>query len=62
MVTCPECGTPTTVMAALDTPPEDRGWLYFGLWTLAALGGLLFCGCGLSVVGMVVWSVFGGGP
>ncbi|MCC5822174.1 MAG: hypothetical protein LAT64_14085 [Phycisphaerales bacterium] len=59
---CPECGTPTTVMAALDTPREARGWLYFMLWTLAALGALLFCGCGLTILGTVVWGIFGGGP
>lgn len=56
LLTCPECGTPTTIMAALDTRPGSRGWTYFILWSISVLMGLLLLSCVLSILFSAVWS------
>jgi hypothetical protein len=56
LLTCPECGKPTTIMAALDTRPDDRGWSYVVLWALSVVMGLLLLSCVVGVVVFAVWT------
>lgn len=62
LLTCPECGTPTTVLAALDSPGGGRGWGYFVLWVVSVLMVLLLGGCVLAIIGSLVWSAMGPSP
>lgn len=51
ILTCPECGSSTTLAAATDPPEEEgRGPVYFVLWVISALILLLSCGCGLTTL------------
>lgn len=59
---CPECGTRTTLVAALDAPGGDRGWGYFVLWVVSAVMVLVLGGCLLTVLGAIIWSAAGPGP
>lgn len=56
VLTCPECGSLTTLMAALDKPAGWRGPGYFVLWLISVLMVLVLAGCIVSVVVAVVWS------
>jgi hypothetical protein len=63
LITCPECGTPTTIMAARDARPEDRGWSYFVLWVTSVVMGMLLLACVIGVLLSVLWGVATtGGP
>lgn len=62
LITCPECGTPTTLMAAGAVPAGDRGWGYFGLWMLSATTGLLLLACVIGILLSVVLAAAGSGP
>jgi hypothetical protein len=56
VLTCPECGSPTTLMAALDGPEGGRGPWYFVLWLVSVLMVLVLAGCVVSIIVAVVWS------
>lgn len=68
VLTCPECGSATTIYAAADATIPRRGWGYFVLWVAFVMGLLLLLVCGLAAVVFGVWSSLvgvgagGGGP
>lgn len=60
---CPECGVATTIHAASDPVIPQKGWLYTALWITSALFLLSMVGCGIAVVGYLIWAAAGGlGP
>lgn len=62
LLTCPECGTPTTIMAARDARPGNRGWTYFLLWVISVLMALLLASCVIGIVLSAVWSAVAPNP
>lgn len=62
-LTCPECGSPTTLAAAADvTDEQGRGPVYFLLWVVSAFMLLGGCGCGLATLAYAAINALGGAP